>query len=268
MGTDGPLRLPGCPRRVEDRGVVLGRSSTSGARRRPPAHRRSRKETMCVTAGGPPGRPGRRGGRGPHRRRRPHAGPAVRQVGRIRSRRSSSAKTTTLAESDRPNSSSLAVHQALRGTTTRRRGSHPKGHHPLGKVAHRNGHPITLLDAVLVPEAVGDGRGDPVVLPEGGPLVLVDQKVAVTAGEGQVEDDAQRGGGVFPGSQRHAVDLDVFHLEHLPRPGEGGGGLPDGHGRGVVAHPWSSPVGWSAPRPARRLGRLHVGSRPTRPRSL
>jgi len=62
--------------------------------------------------------------------------------------------------------------------------------------------------------------------PEGGPLVLVDQKVAVTAARDRSRTTRSEAGAFFPGSQRHAVDLDVFHLEHLPRPGEGGGGLP------------------------------------------
>jgi len=269
MGTDGPLRLPGCPRRVEDRGVVLGQElDVGGTTAAAGSPTKSGKETMCVTAGGPPGRPGRRGGRGPHRRRRPHAGPAGppsgadpleallvgedHDAGRVRQ--------AELELVGRPPSVEGDDNGAGEDRT-------PKGHHPLGKVAHRmaTDHPSRRRTR---PGGGGRWSRRSGSAPRRWSARPRRPKSRGHCGRGQVEDDAQRGGGVFPGSQRHAVDLDVFHLEHLPRPV-----------RAAVASPMDMvvasslilgrpPVGWSAPRPARRLGRLHVGSRPTRPRSL
>ena len=69
-------------------------------------------------------------------------------------------------------------------------GDGPERHHPLGQVPHHDGDAVTLPDAEFVDQAVGQRAGDPVVLGERGPLVLVDEVGGVAVPEGQIEDGA------------------------------------------------------------------------------
>ena len=93
----------------------------------------------------------------------------------------------------------------------------PEGHDPLGQVAHDDGHPVALLDAERVAQAVGQGAGDAVVLGEGRALVLVDEEDGVAVAERHVHDGAQRRRRVLPRPGRHAADVELLHLEELAR---------------------------------------------------
>jgi len=54
-------------------------------------------------------------------------------------------------------------------------------------------------------------------------------------GQRQIDDATQRGGRVLPGARRHASDVELLHLEELPRRGERGVGLLHRHRRCVLA---------------------------------
>ena len=92
--------------------------------------------------------------------------------------------------------------------------------------------------AELVPQPVRQRAGDPVVLGEAGPLVLVDQEGGVAVAEGQVEDGAQRRRGVLPRAGGDAPDGALLHFEQLARRRQGRVGLGEGNAAaGVLLRP-------------------------------
>ena len=111
----------------------------------------------------------------------------------------------------------------------------PEGHDPLGQVAHDDGDPVALFDPEGGAQPVGQGAGDAVVLGEGRALVLVDEEDGVAVAERHVHDGAQRGRRVLPDPRRHPADVELLHLEELPRGGERGVGIRDGHRRRILA---------------------------------
>ncbi len=114
-------------------------------------------------------------------------------------------------------------------------GRAPERHGPLGEVAHGDGDPVAELDAEAAAQPTGDGGRDAEVLLVGGALVLVDEIVGVAVPAGQLEDHAQVGRAVLPHPGGDAPDLDVFHLEHLPRRGDGPRSPPRSTWRGCRA---------------------------------
>ena len=159
-----------------------------------------------------------------HRRRRPHrsSGPSrpgrsrvertlmrasgrsarsCSRTGRMRSTRSSSAITTFGAESLRPYSSSVVVHQAFMPTTAAPRPEdRPVRDDPLGVVAHGDGDPVARADAVHVAQVVGERADLRVDLGVGVALVLEHDvgHVAAAGGELPQHPHVRRCGGEHP----------------------------------------------------------------------
>ncbi len=113
-------------------------------------------------------------------------------------------------------------------------GDGPEGHDPFGQIAHGDGDPIARSDREFVPQPVGQGAGDPVVLREAGALVLVDQERAVPMAERKVEHGAECLRCVLPRAGGNAADIPVLHFEQLTRRGEGCVGFGHRDGRRPV----------------------------------
>ena len=144
----------------------------------------------------------------------------------------------------------------------------PEGDHPLGQVAHGDGHPVALGDPEPVDEGVGQGGHRREVLGERDPLVLVDQEVLVPVEGGQLEHGPEGGRRALPGPGGYPPDGQILDLEELARGGEGGRRLGQGRNRGRVGRrpsgrsgdpPMRSPLGVAG-----RCGRIHAVGGPDR----
>ena len=245
---DGALGPPRGARRVEDRGVVLG------------VDRELRRGGVAVDVAqrqgeGPLGRAGLALGRLAHRQG-PGGLAAVlvghdhgAEVGQAAEDRADPLHALAVDEGHLGAGVLEPVAQLLAAPPRVQRdddgpgqGGAPERHHPLRDVAHDDGDAVALLHAELVAQAVGQGAGDPVVLGEGRPLVLVDEEHGVPVPERHVHDGPQGRRRMLPDPGLDATDVELLHLEELPGGGQLRVGLGQGHGR-CVAYASSSGSG-------------------------
>ena len=193
-----PFGQPGRARRVEDRGVVVGRDRRRRAAARVRSSRRAQvlpahdagghvaavAATTTVVAASSPARCGaRRSSRSPSRSSASGAGvgEGVLELGTEPPR--------VERDGDR---------------AERHRG--PEADDPLRVVAHPDGDAVALADALLVGEPGGEaGRRAPRCSAVRRALAVVDEEVAVAERRGRGEDVAHRRRGLREHAQRHAV---------------------------------------------------------------
>ena len=116
-----------------------------------------------------------------------------------------------------------------RGDDGAQGGGGVEGDRPFGQVAHDDGDPVALLDAIGR-QLMRQDRDRAVEGLEGDALVLMDQKHLLAMRAASFEHGAKGRRGVLPRPRRHAANDHLLHFQRRPWRGQQGMGLGDGHG--------------------------------------
>ena len=89
----------------------------------------------------------------------------------------------------------------------------PEADGPLGKIAHGNGHPVTLLNAVFVHQQVCQFTDITMHLGVGQALIFIHQVGSVSKSLSTCKNFCQVAWGIFPGPQTDTANLPGLHFK-------------------------------------------------------